>query len=235
MNGLTERNRTLGELMTELRARLGFMTQGSAASGNEATIKSFLQEAHDYVYDELEPPVLRKKATIALTAGSYLYDWHNDAEAEDIDPGNVMSVWVKVSDTIREPLRQGIDEHDRSFDTLREQPQKYDTLNGQIEVWPVPERDYDLIVEYIAGKGRFEQASDRPSVPDRLVFLYALANAKAHYRHPDAQASATSFQNMLGKAKMKQRENRRYFAKGEVERGESQVVRTANGGYTLRS
>ncbi|GAA4401263.1 hypothetical protein [Quisquiliibacterium transsilvanicum] len=235
MNGLSERHRTLGELMTELRARLGFMTQGSAAQGNEATIKSFLQEAHDYVYGELEPPVLRKKATIALEAGAYLYDWHNDAEAEDIDPGNVLSVWVKASDTIRDPLRQGVTEYDRAFESLRGQPEKYDTLNGQIELWPVPDQAYELVIEYIAGKSRFEQAGDRPSVPDRLVFLYALANAKAHYRHPDAQASATSFQNMLAKAKSKQKENRRFFAAGDARPGESQVVRTANGGYTLRS
>ena len=64
MNGLTERYRTLGELMTELRARLGFVTQGSASKNNDTVIKSFLQEAHDYVFGELEPPAMRKKTTI---------------------------------------------------------------------------------------------------------------------------------------------------------------------------
>jgi hypothetical protein len=34
---------------------------------------------------------------------------------------------------------------------------------------------------------------------------------------------------------MNQRENRRYFMQGETTRGDSQVVRTGNGGYTLRS
>lgn len=235
MNGLEARNKTLGQLMTELRGRLGFVMQGSAIKNNEAIIKSFLQEAHDFVYAELAPPVMRKKTAITLLQNSYLYDWHNDIENELIEPNNVISVWLKVSDTIREPMRQGITEADRAFSTMRQRPQKYDTLNGQLEVWPVPERSYDLIVEYTAGKSRFEQQSDRPSVPDRLVFLYALANAKAHYRQPDAQAPAKSFEVMLGKEKSRQKENRRYFASPGVPNREPQVARTTNGGYTLRS
>lgn len=234
MNGLSERYRTLGDLMTELRARLGFVTQGSASKNNDTVIKSFLQEAHDFVFSELQPPAQRKKTIIQLQAGSYLYDWHNDDEDEDIDPGLVQSLWIKQSDTIRTPLTQGITESDRSLDTIRQQPEKYDHLNGQIELWPIPDQPYDLIVEYLAGKNRFDRASDRPSVPDRLVFLYALATSKAHYRHPDAQPAAVTFQNMLTKEKMKQKENRRFFVNTDT-RGESQVVRTANGGYTLRS
>lgn len=235
MNGLTERYRTLGELMTELRARLGFVTQGSASKNNDTVIKSFLQEAHDYVFGELEPPAMRKKTVIKLVAGSFLYDWNNDEEDEPIDPGRVISVWVRTSDTIRTPLTQGITEHDRSLDTIRQEPSKYDHLNGQMELWPIPDQPYDLMVEYIADKPRFERLSDRPGAPDRLVFLYALANAKAHYRHPDAQAAATSFQNMLSREKFRQKENRRYFMDTSTTRPDAQVVRTANGGYTLRS
>lgn len=214
MNAITNRNRTLGELMTELRARLSQITTGSAAKGNDLLIKSFLQEAHEYVYGELEPPAQRKKTMITLEAGSYLYDWHNDTDDEDIDPGRVLSMWVKVGDTIREPLTQGISEFDRSFQSLRDQPSKYDTLDGQLEIYPVPNMAYDLVIEYTGGIGRFDRATDRTSVPDRLVFLYALATAKSHYRHPDAKAAATSFTNMLGKEKMRQRENRRYYMAG---------------------
>lgn len=233
MNGLAVRNRTLGELMGELRARLGFMTQGSASKNNDTIIKSFLQEAHEYVFGELEPPAQRKKTQIRIRPNSYLYDWNNDIEDEPINPGRVLSVWLLVSSTIREPLRQGITEYDRSLDDLRDQPRKYDTINGQIELWPIPNREYELLIEYTADRSRFDRMSDRPSVPDRLVFLYALATAKAHYRHPDAQAAATTFQNMLNKEKVRQKENRRYFHRGETDMDrELQVVRTASG-YTL--
>lgn len=213
MSGLQDRNRTLGELMTELRARLGFVAQGSASKNNDLVIKSFLQEAHDFVFGELEPPDRRKKTIIRLQGGSFLYDWNNDQDDEPIEPGRVLSVWVKVGDQIREPLEQGISEFDRSFTNLTGQPTKYDHLDGQMEIYPVPDQAYELIVEYTAGKPRFERTSDRPGVPDRLVFLYALANAKAHYRHPDAQAAAATFQSMLAKEKFRQKENRRYFAK----------------------
>lgn len=234
MNGLQARYRTLSELMTELRSRTGFITQGSASKNNDAIMKSFLQEAHDYVFGELEPPVMRKKTTIRLQAGSIFYDYHNDQEDEPIDPGRVISMWIIQSSTIREPLIQGISENDRSFSDLRQQPEKYDTLNGQIELWPAPDQGYDLLIEYTADKGRFDRASDRASVPDRLVFLYALATAKAHYRQPDAQAAATTFQNMLNKEKARQRGNKRYFYQGTDSTREQQVVKSASG-YTLRS
>lgn len=234
MNALTQRNRTLGELMTELRARTSFATQGSASKGNDLLMKSFLQEAHDYVYAELNPPALRKKAIIKTEAGSYLYDWHNDAEDEPIDPGRVRSVWCRESPTMRHEMTQGISEADRTDDYLREAPRRYDTLNGQMEVYPIPDREYDLVVEYIAGKGRFERMSDRTSVPDRLVFLFALANAKAHYRRPDASAAATAFTNMLSKAKSEQKGNARYFAESMAQESGSQVVATADG-YRLSS
>lgn len=234
MNGLERRHRTLGELMTELRGRLGFMTQGSASKNNEVVIKSFLQEAHEYVYGELVPADMRKKTTIRIRPGSIAYDWHNDQEDEAIDPGLVHGVWLIVSPTLRDPLLQGITETDRSFSTMRQRPQKYDTLNGQCEIWPIPEREYDLLIEYTAPIGRFERMSDRASVPDRLVFLYALSLAKAHYRHPDANASANTFVNMLNKAKMRNKENKRYFYQGETDTNRAtQVAKSANG-YTLR-
>lgn len=85
------------------------------------------------------------------------------------------------------------------------------------------------------GHAQGDVLSNIHNLIDRLVFLYALATSKAHYRHPDAQPAAVTFQNMLTKEKMKQKENRRFFANTNTARGESQVVRTANGGYTLRS
>jgi hypothetical protein len=69
-------------------------------------------------------------------------------------------------------------------------------------------------------------------VPDRLVLLYAISAAKAHYRHPDAQASAGAFQKMLASELFKQKQNKRFFASAPETR-QPQVVRTANGGYTL--
>jgi hypothetical protein len=235
MSGLQSRYKTLGQLRTDLRIRLGFIAQGPAAANNQATLDSFLQEAHDYVYGELNPSPARHKSIIQLQPGEVAYDYHDDILDEDIDPGNIISVWVKISDTIRQELAQGITEYDRSMADFRSWPERYDTLAGQIELYPVPDQAYDLIIEHIRLQGRFEQDADRPSVPHRLVFQYALANAKAHYRHPDAQAAATTFTNMLAREKGKQHEGRRYIKPtGAAELCEPQVVLTA-GGYRLRT
>ncbi len=212
MNSLVQRYRTYGELMTELKARLGFVAQGPSSNNNRAVMDSFLREAHEYVYAQMEPEPMRKKTVIALEKGSYLYDWHNDDEDEDIDPGLVRSVWL-VDGENRYRLVQGITERHRE-DTSRGQPVRYDTLNGQIELWPVPDRaGYGLLVEYIAGRPRFSQDTDRPGVPDRLVLLYAIYMAQVHYRHPSYQATSASFNALLAKEKAKQHEGRRYVVK----------------------
>jgi len=232
MNPISDRYRTLGDLRRSLRARLGFMTQGPAAESNREALDDILQEAHAYVCEQVTVSVLRTKTLIRLSPGSFLYDWHNDEEDENIDPGRVLSVWIIGSETLRSPLTQGINERHRELAGLRDTPSRYDTLNGQIELWPIPDRAYDLLIEYAAGPGRFKQDADRPSVPDELVFQLALATAKAHYRHSDAQVAGEKFEVMLRKYKAKQHEGRRYVV-SQCESVDPHVVRTADG-YVLR-
>lgn len=228
MNSLIQRYRTYGELMTELRSRLGFISQGPSANNNKSILNSFLQEGHDFVYSQLEPAPMRKKTVITLEPGSILYDWHNDLEDEDIDPGYVNSVWI-IDGKTRYPLIQGISEALREDDS-RSRPERYDTLNGQIELWPIPDSSrYGLMIDYIAEKPRFSAPSDRPGVPHRLVFLYALAQAKSHYRHPDAQAASSAFNAEMRKARIRLHENRRFFVNGDENR--SGEVVAADGAY----
>ncbi len=213
MNSLIQRYRTFGELLTKLKARLGFVAQGPSSNNNKPVLASFLEEAHEFVYNQLEPTAMRKKTVISLEPGSFLYDFHNDLEDENIEPGLVRSVWI-VEGKNRYPLIQGISEALREDDS-RSRPVRYDTLDGQIELWPVPDTSaYGLLIEYTAGRPRFTNPSDRPGVPDQLVFLYALAAAKSHYRHPDAQFAMTTFNAEMRKAKVKLIENKRFFVNG---------------------
>ena len=64
MNGLIQRYRTLGELLAELKARLGFVAQGPASNNNNPLMISFLQEAHEYVYDQLNPTIPKTRISI---------------------------------------------------------------------------------------------------------------------------------------------------------------------------
>ena len=231
-NELTDRNRSLGELITELRARLGFVTQGGASNSNETIMKSFLQEAHEYVFEQLQPPAIKVRTVLDVVKGSYLYDWVDDANnGARIDPGQVLGLSIVENGEHVYPLRQRNVSEPRA-DHEEGRPSSYSTLNGQIELYPVPDADYRLRIEYLSAKNRFEQQGDRPSVPDRLVFLLALANAKAHYRHPDSQAAGAMFESMLSSYRAKQHENKRYFALPR-HAPELQVVRTADGRFVL--
>jgi hypothetical protein len=84
-------------------------------------------------------------------------------------------------------------------------------------LWPEPDDTYTLRLDYYALPARFTQDSDRASVDDSAVFLLALANAKAHYRHPDAKIYAQQAETTLRALRGKQHGNRRYF-KGRQER-----------------
>jgi len=232
-SALIMRHRTLGDLVTELRNRLGFVGQGSSAGYNKPVMVSFLQEANNYVASELGGPTTSKKrAIINLEIGSKFYDYNNDAEDEPIDPGLVESMYIMRTPEDRQRLIQGIHEHHRQF-TQRGQPTRYDTLNGQIELWPVPDDHYGLVIEYIGGKPRFTQDSDRTAVPSELVLLYAIAVAKAHYSQSDAQAALSSFNRVLSKEKEKQHQNRRYIVHGNRNHEDTNTVIGSNGNYAF--
>lgn len=229
------RYKTLGQLRANLQRRLGFIATGPGATNNRHLMDSFLQEAHSLICDEVDVKSLNKRGLITLSKGSRFYDWHNDADDEDIDPGRVQSIWVQISDLNPVQLLQGISEHQRSYTDLRAYPERWDNVNGQIELWPTPDQSYQLIIWYTAPRARFERDSDRPSVPDELVFAYALSMAKAHYRHSDAQVYGTMFERTLRTFKARQHENRRYFMQGNSVSDLPQVARTADGGYKLRA
>jgi hypothetical protein len=232
-NYLDERNRTLGELRTELKARLGFVTQGSGSKLVDPLLTSFLQEAYDYVFSELGATLSRRRTKIKTTKGSNLYDFHDDEADLNINPADVREIGIYETDTSYFPLRQGIDEQMRADVTQRGLPERWDVLNGQIELWPTPDQSYELSLVYDAGKNRFSQDADRPNVPDRLIFLYALASAKAHYGMADAKTAGSLFQSMLANAKADRLLHKRYTCATKKFDTRYFVRRTGDGKYTL--
>lgn len=231
-NTLRNRNRTLGELLVELKARLGFQTQGASTMLADPLFISFLQEAHDYVFEALGAPLSTKRTTIKLSTGSKLYDFHNDEEDEPIDPHGVQSIHIYDTENSQYKLKQGITEQMRCDDVTRSSPERYDIVNGQIELWPTPDQEYPMVVIYQQSAGRFTQQSDRSSVPDRLVLLYAIASAKAHYNHRDAQTAGNIFQKYLRIEKQKQHDNAEYSVKPRPE-STRQVRRMGDGRFVL--
>jgi hypothetical protein len=68
-----------------------------------------------------------------------------------------------------------------------------------IELWPTPGPEaMKLVVRGNFGLGPFVAPDSRTTLDSECVFLFALANAKAHSGHPDAGNYMTMLTNRVG-------------------------------------
>jgi hypothetical protein len=229
-NPLSRRQKTMGELLSELRSRLGFIAQGSSSMANDQILISFLQEAAEIVVADLGIPFFKRLTTIQVVKGSKLYDWHDDENDEDINPQDVRALYIADGVDQRYRLIEGITEGMRA-DIQQSMPSHFDRTGGQIELWPVPERDYGLVVEWDSTHYKFTEKTDRCPVSSRLIFLRALATAKAHYRMPDAQQTAASYNELLSYERGRNVTDKRYSLSNKRSDGGYQVAVGADGTF----
>ena len=230
VNPLSRRQKTMGELLSELRSRLGFIAQGSSSMANDQILISFLQEAAEIVVADLGIPFFKRLTTIQVVKGSKLYDWHDDENDEDINPQDVRALYIADGVDQRYRLIEGITEGMRA-DIQQSMPSHFDRTGGQIELWPVPERDYGLVVEWDSTHYKFTEKTDRCPVSSRLIFLRALATAKAHYRMPDAQQTAASYNELLSYERGRNVTDKRYSLSNKRSDGVYQVAVGADGTF----
>jgi hypothetical protein len=170
--------RTLGDMRGELQTRLGFGMSGQAGIVNAPIMDSFLRSAQEQLYavcDWRELVTLEERETGTDQA---FYDYPADCNVERI---RGVAIW---DGGFWQPLVEGIDVEDRSTNVYRV-PLKYER-GEQMEVWPVPNGVYRMRRDYVKTLAPFSESAHRSSLPSEMVFLVALANAKAHYRQPDA-------------------------------------------------
>lgn len=201
--------KTLGELATELAARLGFAAQGEPTQLQNPHLFYLLTDAHEQLLAQYPDELLRVVNTSEYTvAGDTLYDI-----PDDCDPRQIKRVAVKVG-SVWHDLKQGIEYYHHTTAT-GSYPTRYDvrygtTSQGQIELWPEPSAAYQLWLEYQKRLDGFTDPDDPSMIPDRLVLLHALANAKAHYGRPDAQVYGAQLDRMLQKLRAQSHGNKRY-------------------------
>ena len=229
-NPLSRRQKTMGELLSELRSRWGFIAQGSSSMANDQILISFLQEAAEIVVADLGIPFFKRLTTIQVVKGSKLYDWHDDENDEDINPQDVRALYIADGVDQRYRLIEGITEGMRA-DIQQSMPSHFDRTGGQIELWPVPERDYGLVVEWDSTHYKFTEKTDRCPVSSRLIFLRALATAKAHYRMPDAQQTAASYNELLSYERGRNVTDKHYSLSNKRSDGGYQVAVGADGTF----
>lgn len=186
--------RTLKQLRDDLAVRLGFAAQHSQV--NAALLNSFLRSANQQLWIQSSWLHGRKDYEGTLTAGAQFL-----AYPAGLEPGFITSIAAKISGQWV-PLDNGIDPEHRLSITSASYPTRYaenanDAGTVKLEFWPLTSQNVDIRIEFDASGGAFTSDTDRPSVPDELVFLHALVNAKLHYRQPDGQGYASQLETML--------------------------------------
>lgn len=189
---------TLGEIRSQIQIRLGFGMAGNAQIVNSGLIDDFIRGAQESLYLEFDWIELKEVYERQTGVSQQFYDYPPDCNVERIKSISIYWNGQYI------PLKEGIELHDRGIaqPTI---PCKFERRE-QLEIWPVPQStDYKLRFEYVRTLLPLVESRDRTSLPSEIVKLYALANAKAHYRQPDAPQYANQLNALLSRIKSKHR------------------------------
>lgn len=210
--GDTTGNRTLKQLRDDMMRRLGFGSQvNNPPPGMADLLNSFLTEAQELLYRRYDVLRTERFYSWSLQTGVRMYDLDANDETctKRIDPRKVTWVGV-VRDNIWYPLICGIPPELYSH-TQTGWPQRYE-IRQCIEVWPEPDETAgNLVIKGHFGLEAFAADTDKTTIDDRLVFLLALANAKAHYGRPDAGNYVSQLETMMQNLVAGSHQTRRYI------------------------
>ena len=207
--------RRLGELRRLLVNRLGFALAQADSGSIAALADNFLGQANTLLYWELDWPHLETRASVTLAADAATIPFTGTL-AEYANQQRILEVSINLGDASSpswQPVKDaGIALLDSNNDAAKSRVFRYQ-IDSVIRFERPADRDYPVKVRGITDLTPFMDTDDRPQVDDNLVFLLALANAKAHYRRPDAQTYADQFRELFGKVKGKRGWRQSVFSK----------------------
>lgn len=192
--------RTLLDLRTELLDRLNFASQAAADAATVRLANSFLRNAQVFLYWQYDLPELKYKFTVPLVLGTTDYAYPTTgAGAIALEPRRIINVSIADGTRRSGPLREGITPS--MYDgAVAGEPTHYE-CRAQLEFWRTPDKAYTAHIEGYRKLAPFTADAHESTVDDELVFLMGLANAKAHYRQPDAEIYAREVSSMLARLK----------------------------------
>lgn len=180
--------RTLGELRTELLARLGMGAMGASGGANLTLIDSFLRNGQAQLYRLQDWKHLIDYQDKTLGEEQNLLDYPDSG----VMSGRAASRDKRILRVERyfggewKKLDEGISTSDwNEMDTLS-YPMKYERY-GQLLIYPKANQTYTVRLWFVGDLDPLVAEDDACTLDDEMVFLHALANAKAHYRQPDAK------------------------------------------------
>lgn len=194
---------TLDELRQRLMVRLGYAAQvANPPPGMEALLTDFLTSSQRLLYLKYRELRTERIFTWTLEEGVRFYDLPDNDETCTKRLNALKLSWVGVEDVNGAwiPLINGIPpEFYTGIPVSNSLPQRFE-IRQCIEVFPPPDADgYKLRIKGHYELQRFTEDTDQTTIDSELVFLWALATAKAHYGHPDANNIAAMANDYLGR------------------------------------
>lgn len=192
--------RTLGDLRSELLARLGMGGMGASGGANLTLVNGLLKSAQKQLYWLQDWKHLTDYQDKTTGIGQNLYDFPN---AGVMGTGGcalhqrvlrvetfVGGEYVRIHEGITTPMWSTME--------TRGQPRRFDRF-AQIMTYPKADAAYTLRVWFIADAAAFSADADRCSIDDEMVLLHATAYGKAHYRQPDAKLYSDQLEVLLAR------------------------------------
>jgi hypothetical protein len=196
---------TLANLRNRLLIDLGFATQAaSPPAGMVLYTNNVLYGAQKWLYRKFPALNTRHFFRWKMVPGQRFYSLKDNDEAPlanyRLDPLKTIE-WAGIQDTrnVWYPLIEGIPPALYTMITKPWRPARY-TIRQGIEIYPAPDQTYWLWIRGHFNLMPFLADTDITTLDSELVYLYALARAKAHYGNPDANniaAQANSYRGEL--------------------------------------
>ena len=183
---------TLADLRQRILIRLGFANQAAnPPPGMTLLVNDFLESAQTYLYRRYLQLHTKRLFRWKINPGQRFYSIkdsdENATEGVLMDYAKTVE-WVGIQDSrnVWYPMIQGIPPQLYTMITKPWRPARYE-IRGGIEIYPTPDQTYWLWIKGHFGLMPFSLDENSTTIDSELVFLWALANAKAHYGQPDAQ------------------------------------------------
>lgn len=216
---------TLSGLRRRVLIRLGFAAQlDNPPPGMVVLINDFLQTAQKQAYLRYPELGTERLFSWTMTPGERYYGirendeqtpYQSDSCTKVLEPKKISWVGFRDNNNTWVPLREGINPVRYTSDINTGWPDSYE-IRQCIEVFPAPQQNYTLWVKGHFGLLPFAEDTDVTTIDPELVYLLALAMAKAHYQQSDAQTIFTQATNYMGQLTAGQHGLKRYVP-GTVE------------------
>jgi len=196
---------TLANLRARMMVRLGYAAQkNNPPPGMADLLNDFLISGQKLLYKRYTQLHTRRLFRWKIIPGQRFYSIKDNDE--DILCNYTMDVtrnieWAGIQDTrnVWYPLIEGIEPQLYTMITKPWRPARYE-IRQCIEVYPAPDQTYWMWFKAHFGLLTFANDSDSTTIDSELVFLHALANAKAHYGQADAnniESQANAYRRQL--------------------------------------